>query len=70
MTNDFQLAQSDVRLIQQGLVMLYEQCAQHRVAFIKQMLPGDSNIDTIIEYYDKRIKSIAALQQKIIGVSK
>lgn len=59
---------NELYLIMQGNKQSIDQSTKFRNAMIQNMVPGDNNIQLIVEYYDKRIAALSQLQNKLSGL--
>jgi hypothetical protein len=58
----------EMYLLMQGNRLLLDESTKCRSAMVKNLVPGDNNIQLIVEYYDKRIAALTQLQNKLSGL--
>jgi len=58
------LTNVQLHFVRQGLAMLQKETMDHRLVMIQRLTPGDNNVATLVEYYDKRAMAIKELQDK------
>ena len=59
----------ELRFVLQGVKALQQETISQKTAALQRMFPGDFNLDTVIEFYDKRTVELHHLETKILGMA-
>ncbi len=62
------LNKTELHIILQGVTALQSETVAHRNVMVQRLAPGDNNVVTLLEYYDKRSGQLQAIQKKITGL--
>ena len=62
------LSNKDYAFLLQGVKALQQETAEQKTAALRRLFPGDHNLDSILEYYDKRSVELRHLEIKILGI--
>ena len=62
------LSKTELHIIMQGVSALLIETVVHRNAMIQRLVPGDNNVTTLLEYYDRRRSQLQHIQNKINGL--
>lgn len=64
-----QLNKTELHIILQGVTALQAETVAHRNIMVQRLAPGDGNVVTLLEYYDKRSLQLQGIQKKITGLA-
>lgn len=62
------LSNKDYAFLLQGVKALQQETVKQKAAALQRLFLGDNNLDTILEYYDKRSVELRHLEIKILGI--
>lgn len=57
----------EIQFLLQGITALQQECSSHKGALLQKQMPDDTNLHTLIEYYDKRGVELQKLKVKLSG---
>lgn len=63
--SSLQFNNKELHFLQQGMKALLDETAAQRSALLKRQHPDDNNTSFLLEYYDKRIVELKALENKV-----
>jgi len=65
--NSQQFSYKEYCFLLQGVKALQQETAKQKTAVVQRMFPEDNNLNSLVEYYDKRSVELHHLETKILG---
>lgn len=62
------VTRNELYYLLQGVRALEQEARDHKMKVLQRQAPGDTNIDTLIEYYDRRGVELKKIETKLLGL--